>query len=326
VPFDATIFPILIAGPSDVADELTIASQAVSNWSDKHASAMGLMMEPRAWQTHSAPELGDDAQAILNRQMGDHCDGIIAIFGARMGTPTPRAISGTAEEIERFLAAGKRVMVYFSAGPIPREGFSAEQYQLLEDFKRSMRNKGLLGEYDSPEDLRRQLDNHIAQMGYQFQESLRSDELRPRLSPTRSALELEIASNLRTLDRLWAEIHRPEGSYEKRAANSELVPAVRLARQTPPQWRRSVYDQQLPAIVQVLTEDELQAVVEFYERLAQLEAQVGALKPYLFMSIADSLNFEPPGLEAWEQIQRVVESLLRDGNPLATTDLPSNAE
>ena len=143
--FDATVFPILIAGPSDVTDEMDAAELAVSNWNDGHASAMGLMMEARTWRTHGAPELGEDAQAILNRQMGDHCDAIIAIFGTRMGTPTPRALSGTAEEIDRFVAAGKRVMVYFSSGPIPREGFSAEQYRRLRISRKPCASEGYRG-------------------------------------------------------------------------------------------------------------------------------------------------------------------------------------
>jgi hypothetical protein len=319
VAFDATIFPILIAGPSDVTDELDAAVLAVTTWNDGHAGAMGLMMEPRSWRTHSAPELGEDAQAILNRQLGDQCDAVLAIFGTRMGTPTPRAISGTAEEIDRFVAAGKRVMVYFSTGPIPREGFSPEQYQALEDFKRAMRQRGLLGEYASTDDLRRQLDRHLVQLGNQFQDALNRDESRPRLSPTRSALNLEIVANLRTLQLLWDEIHRSRnltGAHETRAARPELLPAVRLVRRDPPRWRRSVFEEQLPTIVQALTEDELMAVDAFYDRLAQFDARRGALKPNMFMSMADSFNFEPPGLEAWDEIQRVAEVLLRVGNPL----------
>src|SRR5215212_3879386 len=295
------------------------AELAVSNWNDGHAGAMGLMMEARTWRTHGVPELGEDAQAILNRQMGDHCDAIIAIFGARMGTPTPRALSGTAEEIERFVTVGKRVMVYFSSGPIPREGFSAEQYQALEDFKRAMRQQGLLGEYASVDDLRRQLDLHLVQLGNRFQDALKREESRPRLSPTRSALNLEIAANLRTLQQLWEEIHRPKGltgSYEARVAQPELLAAVRLARRDPPRWRRSVFEEQLPTIVQALAEVELVAVDTFYDRLARFDAQRGALKPFMFISIRDSFNFEPPGLEAWEEIQRVAEAVLRDGNPL----------
>jgi hypothetical protein len=314
--FDATVFPILIAGPSDVADEMDAAELAVSNWNNGHASAMGLMMEARTWRSHGTPELGEDAQAILNRQMGDHCDAIIAIFGARMGTPTPRALSGTAEEIDRFVTAGKRVMVYFSSGPIPREGFSAEQYQALEDFKRAMRQRGLLGEYASVDGLRRQLDLHLVQLGNRFQDALNREESRPRLSPTRSALNLEIAANLRTLQQLWEEIYRPQGSYERRVAQPELLPAVRLARRDPPRWRRSVFEEQLPTMVQVLAEDELAAVDTFYDQLARFDAQRGALRPFMFMSIRDSFNFEPPGLEAWEEIQRVAEAILRDGNPL----------
>ncbi len=179
-----------------------------------------------------------------------------------------------------------------------------------------MRQRGLLGEYASVDDLRRQLDRHLVQLGNQFQDALNREETRPRLSPTRSALNLEIAANLRTLQQLWEEIHRPEGTYERRVAEPELLPAVRLARRDPPRWRRSVFEEQLPTIVQALNDTELEAANTFYDRLAQFDAQRGALRAFMFVSIRDSFNFEPPGLEAWAEIQRVAEAVLRDGNPL----------
>jgi len=182
-----------------------------------------------------------------------------------------------------------------------------------------MRQQGLLGEYASADDLRRQLDRHLVQLGNRFQDALNREERRPRLSPTRSALNLEIAANLRTLQQLWEEIHRPAdltGSYEAHAAQAELLPAVRLARRDPPRWRRSVFEEQLPTIVQALGPDEMAAVDGFYDRLARFDAQRAALKSFMYITIQDSYHFGSSGLEAWEEIQQVAEAVLRDGNPL----------
>lgn len=324
MPFDATIFPILIAGPSDVGAELDEVMMAMNAWNERHGGQVGVRMEPRTWRRHSSPEMGGDPQEILNRQIGDQCDAVIAVFGARMGTPTPRAISGTVEEIERFQAAGKRVMVYFSSGDIPREGFSAEQFQELEGFKRTLRARGLLGEYSSPQDLRQQIDAHLSDLGYRFRDSLQSAQDRPRLTPVRSALNLEIAANQRLLQRLWDEINRPAVPLDPPIASPELLPALRLTQQDPPRWRRSVFEQQLPSILEALDPAETERVDLFYDQLTQFDAQRGVLRP--FMSAADRYNFPPAGIRAWQEIQRVAEAILREGHPLGKViDDPPNA-
>jgi hypothetical protein len=84
----------------------------------------------------------------------------VAFFDSRLGTETPEAVSGTAEEIKRAHSAGKPVHVYFSVEDIPR---SADPNQLakLARFKNDMESEGLLGEYSSPENLAGQVSNAI---------------------------------------------------------------------------------------------------------------------------------------------------------------------
>jgi hypothetical protein len=226
MPFDVRVFPVLVAGPSDVEDELAEVVDAIQTWNRLHSSAMGLIMDPRNWRTHSAPELGADAQTVLNAQLGDECDAVVAVFGVRMGTPTPRAISGTAEELDRFHRAGKRVMAYFSAGPMPRENFSMEQFQELEKFRRSLRERGLLGEYSSKEDLRRKLDAHLAELGYRFKSSLGSaDDPRPRLSPVGTESEGVPGITLAALDAFRDSLRQDREAREERLTGEAAVKA-----------------------------------------------------------------------------------------------------
>lgn len=51
----------------------------------------------------------------------DDADVVFALFDSRLGTPTPDAISGTAEKINRAVELGKPVHVYFSTAPLPRD-------------------------------------------------------------------------------------------------------------------------------------------------------------------------------------------------------------
>jgi hypothetical protein len=68
-------------------------------------------MQSRRWATGRRPSSND--------QLVDDADILIGLFKARIGTPTGISASGTIEEIDRLVAAGKPVMLYFSTGPIP---------------------------------------------------------------------------------------------------------------------------------------------------------------------------------------------------------------
>ncbi|MFO7659441.1 MAG: hypothetical protein R6V77_00850 [Candidatus Cloacimonadaceae bacterium] len=53
----------------------------------------------------------------MNQQLVKSCDLVIGAFWTKLGTPTGKAESGTAEEIEQFRAEGKPVLLYFSSAP-----------------------------------------------------------------------------------------------------------------------------------------------------------------------------------------------------------------
>ena len=175
MPYSAHAFEVLVAGPSDVSDARRSVSDAIETWNQRHSGHMGVVMRPVAWETDIYPDLGTDAQAIINRQLAGRCDAVIAIFADRLGTLTPRGASGTAEEIERFVAEGKPVTVYFSNAPINRTAFNVEQFEKLNTFKELLRKQGLHGSFDSLEHLRAQLDQHLALLGNRFHGLIRAE-------------------------------------------------------------------------------------------------------------------------------------------------------
>ena len=132
--FQTTVYNILVAGPSDVEQERREIALAIDAWNQRHSDHMKMMMRPVKWETDSAPELGDDPQALVNRRIADRCDAVVAVFGAQVGSSTPRAISGTVEELSRFEGAGKPTMLYFSTAPIPRDLRNDPQLDALDRF------------------------------------------------------------------------------------------------------------------------------------------------------------------------------------------------
>ena len=60
-----------------------------------------------------------------------------------------------------MLGRGANVMVYFCEAPIPQRALENEQFQRLQEVKRSYRERGLLASYTAIDELRRVLPLHV---------------------------------------------------------------------------------------------------------------------------------------------------------------------
>jgi hypothetical protein len=155
--FEATVYRVFVASPSDVEDERKLIPEVISAWNSKNSLNENVILLPIMWETNSVPEMGDRAQAIINRQLGiQDCDILIGVFGARLGSDTGVEVSGTVEEIKKFLEAdnASRVMLFFSTRVAQSfDELDPDQITKLKDFKNSCRSFGIVGEYDSPYEL-----------------------------------------------------------------------------------------------------------------------------------------------------------------------------
>lgn len=154
--FPATVLRVLVASPSDVPDARNAVEDALHSWNRVHATTRNVVLLPWRWETDSVPLLGGHPQEIINAQGVEGADIVVALFGSRLGSPTPDAVSGTVEEIERAVNSGKPVHLYFSRAPLPHDVDTA-QLEGLRNFKNKIRERGLLGEFDDI----RQLENQI---------------------------------------------------------------------------------------------------------------------------------------------------------------------
>jgi hypothetical protein len=91
---------------------------------------------------------------MINDRLLVHCDLLVGIFWTRLGSPTGVAASGTVEEIEEHIKAGKPAMLYFSRAPAVPDSLDHEQYSKLKEFKTWAMSKGLVAEFDSVEEFR----------------------------------------------------------------------------------------------------------------------------------------------------------------------------
>ncbi len=162
MPFDARVLRVLIASPGDVGEERNVIPEVINEWNAVSAFQTKSIMMPVKWESHSAPMLGDRPQAIINEQLVNECDLLVGIFWTRIGTHTGVSVSGTAEEIEQFVAQNKPVMLYFSQSPIAPEKIEIDQFTVLRNFKEKMRLKGLTETYSGIPDFRQKFGRQLS--------------------------------------------------------------------------------------------------------------------------------------------------------------------
>ncbi|MCA9035978.1 MAG: DUF4062 domain-containing protein [Planctomycetaceae bacterium] len=141
-----TVLEVFIASPGDVAPEREVLESVVAEfnltWGDKHRVRLELVK----WETHSRPAIGEDAQDVINRQVGDEYDIFLGIMWGRFGTATARAESGTEEEFQRAYGRLKtgdqvQIMFYFKDAGIPPSRLDGEQIAKVQAFKKKIANE-----------------------------------------------------------------------------------------------------------------------------------------------------------------------------------------
>ena len=153
---------MLIASPGDVATERQSAREIVQQWNDVNSQDRSIVLLPVTWETTAAPAMGARAQEIINQQLVRDADLLIAMFWTRIGTPTGVAVSGTVEEIQEHLRAGKPAMIYFSTAPVRLDSVDEEQYRGVREFREWCRLEGLVEEYESLAQFRERLSRQLA--------------------------------------------------------------------------------------------------------------------------------------------------------------------
>ena len=167
--FEAFVLKVLISSPGDTGEEVAAVTDSLYGWNGSRAESAQVILLPRHWKSDAVPRLGTGSgQGAINEQLVDDADIVIALFDSRLGQATAEAVSGTAEEIQRAVDAGKHVHVWFSNEPIRRDA-DPDQLAALRQFRSDLETRGLLGEYDTPADLahkvRNAIEDDVTQMG-----------------------------------------------------------------------------------------------------------------------------------------------------------------
>ncbi|MCT9075447.1 hypothetical protein [Streptomyces fulvoviolaceus] len=166
--YASTTLHLLISAPGDVTEgDRAVIQRSISRWNFNYGKQFQLTILPIWWGEHASAEFGEHPQDVINRQLIDDADLALAIFWTRLGTGTKRAVSGTAEEIERMAKAGKTVSVLHCTRPIPSNS-DLDQQISLRDYLKGVQSNALLMTYSDDVDLASRVDNLLSRQATLF--------------------------------------------------------------------------------------------------------------------------------------------------------------
>lgn len=155
--FKSDVYAVLIASPSDMAEERLAATEALNEWNSLHADIELVVLLPVKWETHARPQSGIRPQQAINQQLVTNSDILVGMFWTKVGTSTGVADSGTIEEVDQFVKHGKPALLYFSSRPIDPSRIDTVQHNKLRRFKEKTCQTAFAGRFSSLGELKRTL-------------------------------------------------------------------------------------------------------------------------------------------------------------------------
>lgn len=190
--YTALVVQILLSSPSDLpVEHHGIVTRAVRRWNSTHGRIYGINYSPTDWQEGGSSGFGEYAQAVLNEQIVEDSDMGLVIFTDRLGTPTPNFPSGTAEEIDLLLKAGKEVAIIMNETQRSPSGRpdSGEQRTALDAYIKQQQAKAFMSSYDSEARLTEIVEQILTRLAVKYRNDSRPsaeasapDESRPSSS------------------------------------------------------------------------------------------------------------------------------------------------
>lgn len=156
-----TAYDLLISCPGDVNKYVNVVKKCIENFNRLLGRINNAEIVGRHWSTDSYSQSGDRPQELLNKQFVRECDAAVAIFWTKFGTATDKYESGTEEEIEEMLSAGKQVFMYFVDEPVSPSELNSEQYKKILEFREKYKDRGIYFVVNNEEELEKRFTNDI---------------------------------------------------------------------------------------------------------------------------------------------------------------------
>lgn len=162
------LIKVFVASPGDVKEERDTVELVVNDLNSTLGDLLNCHLTTVRWETHAWPDVGEDAQDVINKEIGEY-DVFVGAMWKRFGTPTKRAESGTDEEFKRAYEFFRKfdrpkIMFYFKTKPFYSTN-PAEINQFLKvlNFRKELEQFGVLfWEYSENIEFERDFRIHLS--------------------------------------------------------------------------------------------------------------------------------------------------------------------
>jgi hypothetical protein len=203
-PKDVRLVRVAMCSPM-LGAERECVRQAIEELNLAIAPILGSRLECVDWENHSTPGVGTHPQDVVSKSLLVNYDVFLGIIGDRLGTPTPKARSGTEEEFDIALADHRAsritdLLLYFREDW--KAGLDAER---IASFRAKAASEGVyFFEFKDDRDLSRLARLHLARVLNKI--------VNPEGTAGRRALE---SGDGLSLDELWVALFAaPEATHE----------------------------------------------------------------------------------------------------------------
>lgn len=160
--YQASVYRIMIAAPSDIQEEIVVIKRKVYEWNSIHSEKEMITLLPTHWSTNSFPITGRNPQDCIDEHVTDKSDMLVCIFGCRIGTQTGEFESGSVQEIEEHIKAHKPVLIYFS-NTVDISKIDLDQFAKLKEYKEKIKSSALYEEYLTIKEFEEKFNRHLQQ-------------------------------------------------------------------------------------------------------------------------------------------------------------------
>ncbi|MGX8013197.1 hypothetical protein ACVDG8_031590 [Mesorhizobium sp. ORM8.1] len=151
---------VIMSNPSDMNPYREKISEVISDYNRIFGYENDIHFEVVHWGQNVVGQVSDDGQLAVNDQMLADYDLLIAVVGGRLGSETPRARSGTEEEVNHAIQKkdsifqNRHVQVLFKKHvSIDTSNFDPLQLDKVKKFRADIQSKALTIDFDEIKEL-----------------------------------------------------------------------------------------------------------------------------------------------------------------------------
>ena len=164
MPKNLTRYTVLLSSPGDAVPLCEAADRAMQAVNRSLSDETGVELYPTDWRRDSRADSGAEPQALLNRQIVDGADVVLAIFFRSFGSPTSQYGSGTEEEIRLGLQQKKMILLYIWEPSENYEPIESDQFASIQRLKADLGKSVMYKSFSDESDLEAKVRHDLTRL------------------------------------------------------------------------------------------------------------------------------------------------------------------